>query len=419
MLGDGFPQPAVALLRAIAVKALGCAHLVDGGLHRLAASEGQGLGDIADAQTDQSRIRGRLAEGLDPPCNLGEKVSGLEFEVVAVDLNHGITRCLARHPATRPAAPYDAVGPYDGIRPAGHDRRVPEISRSISTCLVNAGINRPARYMGHELGVEPRIGHAARVRWALTYPEIYEVGSSNLGHIILYSILNAVPGQLCDRAYLPAADLAERLRERQQPLFAVESRRPLPAFDILGFSLSYELGATNILEMLDLAQVPIRAADRGDLPLSDPAAPPLIFAGGPTATSNPEPYAAFFDFIALGDGEELLPEIGLVVAEAKADGWSVQLLRDLAQVPGVYVPSLYAPGADGVTLEPLHPELPSRALCGGWRLRCPTTRWVWCPMWRRCMTDSRWRFDAVVPVGAVFASPACSPGLLAMLSPRR
>ena len=229
--------------------------------------------------------------------------------------------------------------------------------------LVDRGINKPARYMGHELGVEPRDWHAAKVRWALTYPEIYEVGSSNLGHIILYSILNALPGQLCDRAYLPASDLATRLRDREQALFAVESRRPLPAFDILGFSLSYELGATNILEMLDLCRVPIRATDRGDLPLSDPAAPPLIFAGGPTATSNPEPYAAFFDFIALGDGEELLPEIGLVVSQAKADGLCrAELLRDLAQVPGVYVPSLYGPGDDGITIEPLHPALPARPL---------------------------------------------------------
>ena len=229
--------------------------------------------------------------------------------------------------------------------------------------LVDSSINKPARYMGHELGVEPRDWQAAQVRWALTYPEIYEVGSSNLGHIILYSILNAVPGQLCDRAYLPAADLAARLREQEQALFGVESRRPLPAFDILGFSLSYELGATNILEMLDLCRVPLHASDRGDLPLTDPAAPPLIFAGGPTATSNPEPYAPFFDFIALGDGEELLPEIGLVVAQAKAEGLSrSQLLRDLAQVPGVYVPSLYEPGDDGVTLQPLHPELPRRVL---------------------------------------------------------
>ena len=229
--------------------------------------------------------------------------------------------------------------------------------------LVDAGIKKPARYMGHELGVEPRDWLGSQVRWALTYPEIYEVGSSNLGHIILYSILNAVPGQLCDRAYLPGSDLASRLRERHQPLFAVESRRPLPGFDLLGFSLSYELGATNILEMLDLCRLPIRASARGDLPLSDPAAPPLIFAGGPTATSNPEPYAAFFDFIALGDGEELLPEIGLVVAQAKAENLSrSDLLRDLAHVPGVYVPSLYAPGEDGVTLQPLEPELPSRVL---------------------------------------------------------
>ena len=229
--------------------------------------------------------------------------------------------------------------------------------------LVDAGINRPARYMGHELGVEPRNWHAARVRWALTYPELYEVGSSNLGHIILYSILNALPGQVCDRAYLPASDLASRLKDRKQALFGVESRWPLNAFDILGFSLSYELGATNILEMLDLCKLPLRAADRGDLPLGDPEAPPLIFAGGPTATSNPEPYAAFFDFIALGDGEELLPEIGLVLTEGKQAGISRSaLLRDLAQVPGVYVPSLYAPGTDGVTPEPLMPELPRRVL---------------------------------------------------------
>jgi radical SAM family uncharacterized protein/radical SAM-linked protein len=143
----------------------------------------------------------------------------------------------------------------------------------------------------------------------------------------------------------------------------VESRRPLPAFDILGFSLSYELGATNILSMLELAQIPIRAADRGDLPLADPAAPPLIFAGGPTATSNPEPFAAFFDFVVLGDGEEVLPEIGLVVAEAKAAGLSRRaLLIDLAQVPGVYVPSLYGPGADGVTQVPQWPGIPARVL---------------------------------------------------------
>ena len=233
--------------------------------------------------------------------------------------------------------------------------------------LVDRNIAKPGRYLGNELGVEPRdwdqAWPAAGVRWALTYPEIYEVGSSNTGHIILYSILNSVPGQLCDRSYLPGPDLAARLRERGEALFAVESRRPLPAFDILGFSLSYELGATNILSMLELARIPIRAAERGDLPLADPAAPPLIFAGGPTATSNPEPFAAFFDFVVLGDGEEVLPEIGLVVAEAKAAGLSRrQLLLDLAQVPGVYVPALYGPGADGVTQVPLVAGIPERVL---------------------------------------------------------
>jgi radical SAM family uncharacterized protein/radical SAM-linked protein len=232
--------------------------------------------------------------------------------------------------------------------------------------LIDLEISKPARYLGNEFGVRPRDWDhdwaTAAVRWALTYPEVYEVGASNLGHILLYSILNALPGHLCDRAYLPAADLASRLRQRGVPLFGVESRRPLAAFDLLGFSLGYELGASNILEMLDLAGLPLRAAQRGDLPLADPAAPPLIFAGGPAATSNPEPFAAFFDFIALGDGEELLPEIGLVVAEGRARGLRRgALLRELARrVPGVYVPALYGPGEDGVTIVPLEPELPRR-----------------------------------------------------------
>ena len=207
--------------------------------------------------------------------------------------------------------------------------------------LVNAGISRPGRYLGNERGVEPRDWEAASIRWALTYPEVYEVGASNLGHIILYSILNAQPRQLCDRAYLPAPDLAERLRAGPTPLFGVESRRPLTQFDILGFSLSYELSATNVLEMLDLIGLPLYAKDRSDAPLGGPGAMPLIFAGGQTATSNPEPYAPFFDFVALGDGEELLPEIGLVLEEGKTAGLSRrQLLSDLAEIPGVYVPAL-------------------------------------------------------------------------------
>ena len=202
--------------------------------------------------------------------------------------------------------------------------------------LLTPDIVRPARYLGNELGAKHKEWASAVVRWVLTYPEVYEVGASNLGHIILYNILNAQPRQLCDRTYLPAPDLAQKLKETKTPLFALESRRCLTDFDILGFSLSYELGATNILEMLDLAAIPLtwRARDSGNYP--------LIFAGGQTATSNPEPYADFFDFIALGDGEELLPEIGLILEEGKLANLSKEeLLLDLAQIPGVYVPRFY------------------------------------------------------------------------------
>ncbi len=222
--------------------------------------------------------------------------------------------------------------------------------------LIDSDIAKPARYLGNELGAKHKPWSEAEVRWVLTYPEVYEVGASNLGHIILYNIINAQPKQLCDRTYLPASDLAAKLRSTNTPLFALESQRSLLEFDILGFSLSYELGATNILEMLSLANIPLTWLERaaGNYP--------LIFAGGQTATSNPEPYADFFDFIALGDGEELLPEIGLIIKEGKTAGLTKQeLLLDLAQVPGVYVPRFYEMAADG-SVHPLRPDVPSRIL---------------------------------------------------------
>jgi len=222
--------------------------------------------------------------------------------------------------------------------------------------ILTKNIMKPARYLGNELGAVHKPWDAVSVRWVLTYPEIYEVGASNLGHIILYNILNAQPRQLCDRAYLPASDLAATLRDTQTPLFAVENKRSLKDFDILGFSLSYELGATNILEMLDLARIPLTSKERAT------GSYPLIFAGGQTATSNPEPYADFFDFIALGDGEELLPEIGLILEEGKAAGLSrVETLLDLAQIPGVYVPQFYDMAADG-SVHPNHPDVPKRII---------------------------------------------------------
>ncbi|MEM6867262.1 MAG: TIGR03960 family B12-binding radical SAM protein [Cyanobacteria bacterium P01_C01_bin.121] len=241
---------------------------------------------------------------------------------------------------------------------------MPQTGNTAIANLLNAEISRPARYLGNEQGAVHKAWDTAEVRWVLTYPEIYEVGASNLGHIILYSILNAQPRQLCDRAYLPAADLTEKLRSNNLPLFAVESRRNLTDFDILGFSLSYELGATNILEMLSLAQIPLTWKERDEQGPweTETGSWPLIFAGGGTATSNPEPYADFFDFIALGDGEELLPEIGLVIEEGKAAGLSrEELLFDLAQVPGVYVPRFYDMGQDGAAY-PNRDGVPARVL---------------------------------------------------------
>ncbi|MBD1217257.1 MAG: TIGR03960 family B12-binding radical SAM protein [Anabaena sp. CoA2_C59] len=222
--------------------------------------------------------------------------------------------------------------------------------------LITPDILKPGRYLGNERLAVHKPWDTATIRWVLTYPEVYEVGASNLGHIILYNILNAQPRQLCDRAYLPGADLAVKLRRTQTPLFAVESKRWLTDFDILGFSLSYELGATNILEMLDLARIPVTREERlqGNYP--------LIFAGGQTATSNPEPYTDFFDFIVLGDGEELLPEIGLVLEEGQKSNLNrEELLLDLAQIPGVYVPQFYEMGETGAVY-PLRPDVPTRVL---------------------------------------------------------
>ncbi|MBD2528255.1 TIGR03960 family B12-binding radical SAM protein [Nostoc flagelliforme FACHB-838] len=239
--------------------------------------------------------------------------------------------------------------------------------------LITSDISKPARYLGNELLAVHKPWDTTAIHWVLTYPEVYEVGASNLGHIILYNILNAQPRQSCDRAYLPGQDLAAKLRETNTPLFAVESKRSLIEFDILGFSLSYELGATNILEMLDLAGIPLTwrerqertgkegQGDKGEFS-NIQSSYPLIFAGGQTATSNPEPYADFFDFFALGDGEELLPEIALVLEEGKQAGLSREhLLLDLAQIPGVYVPQFYDMAEDG-SVHPHRPDVPKRIL---------------------------------------------------------
>ena len=207
-------------------------------------------------------------------------------------------------------------------------------------------LNGPARYLGNEFGAARKNWDSADIRFCLSYPEMYEVGASNLGHIILYGLLNEDEGLMCDRAYYPGEDMKAMLHRHDKLLFGVESRRPLNDFDCLGFSLSYELGATNILDMLNLSNIPLtwkeRQEEAGVQFNPETGSPPLIFAGGPTATSNPEPFSDFFDFFALGDGEELLPEIGRCLQKCKAEGLDreMTLFRLATTVDGVYVPQV-------------------------------------------------------------------------------
>ena len=196
-------------------------------------------------------------------------------------------------------------------------------------------VQKPARYIGCEDGaVIPRHG-PGKVSWLLAYPDAYEVGLPNQGLQILYEILNERADAVAERTYAPWTDLAPLLRRHGVPLFSVDTHRAAGEFDLLAFNLSSELVFTNVLEMIDLAGVPVRAADRRP-------EHPLVVVGGHSAF-NPEPLADFVDLVVLGEGEEVVGEITEVVGAwirgGRADRDAV--LRDLAQVPGVYVPSMY------------------------------------------------------------------------------
>jgi len=191
---------------------------------------------------------------------------------------------------------------------------------------------RPARYTGGEWNSIIKDWETTPIRFALAYPDTYEVGMSNLAVPILYEILNNEADVLAERAYAPWADMEAAMRENKIPLFSLENKRPLKEFDIIGFSLGYELAYTNALNMLDLAGIPVLAAERGD-------AHPLIIAGG-SCTLNPEPMADFIDAFVVGDGEEVILEFLDAYRSGKGAG-KQQLLRKLAEIPGIYVPSLY------------------------------------------------------------------------------
>jgi len=218
--------------------------------------------------------------------------------------------------------------------------------RKISGLLKS--VSKPGRYTGGEFGEVIKEKANIKARFALCFPDTYEIGMSNLGIRILYGLLNEQPDIWCERAFAPWVDMEAKLRELSIPLSALESGDPLCEFDIVGFSLQYELCYTNVLNMLSLAGIPLRAADRGE---DDP----IIIGGGP-CTYNPEPLADFFDCFAIGDGEDVTIEFTRLYIEMKESGEYTRsgfLRRAAAAVKGIYVPSLYevSYNADGTIKE--------------------------------------------------------------------
>ena len=210
-------------------------------------------------------------------------------------------------------------------------------------------VQKPARYTGGEYNEIIKDKSAVKLRMAFCFPDVYEIGMSNLGMRILYGCINAEPDIWCERVFAPWGDMAEKMREHNIPLYALESGDPVSDFDVLGFSLGYEMAYCTVLDMLDMSGIPLRSADRPDLV-------PLVFAGG-TSCCNPEPMAPFLDLMVLGEGEEVDIEVLRLFQKARDEGWEKRrFLVEAARIQGVYVPSLYEPSwnADG-TLRELRP----------------------------------------------------------------
>ncbi|HOG07792.1 MAG: TIGR03960 family B12-binding radical SAM protein [Syntrophales bacterium] len=198
-------------------------------------------------------------------------------------------------------------------------------------------VEKPGRYLGGEVNAVVKDHAACRLSIALAFPDVYEVGMSHLGLQILYGILNAEPGVVAERCYAPWPDLEGELVRRALPLVTLESRTPLHAFDLVGFSLQYELSYTNVLAMLDLGGIPLRAAARGE-------DHPLVIAGGPCAF-NPLPMSPFIDAFVIGEGEAVIGEIARALMAAKSRGERrASRLARLAEIEGVYCPALHTHG---------------------------------------------------------------------------
>src|SRR6476661_7290005 len=215
-----------------------------------------------------------------------------------------------------------------------------------------AKVEKPARYIGMERGALAPEHGPGQAAFLLIYPDTYEIGLPNQGLQILYEILNERDDAVAERAYAPWVDFEASMRGARVPLFSVDTHRAATDFDVLAFNLSAELVYTNLLNCIDLAGVPVRAEERRP-------DHPLVIAGG-HCTFNPEPLADFVDAFVIGDGEEVVSEIAQVVGAWKRGGRATReaVLRDLATITGVYVPSLYDVEYDGPVVRSITPRYP-------------------------------------------------------------
>jgi len=194
-------------------------------------------------------------------------------------------------------------------------------------------VEKPSRYTGGELNEIVKNPSEVDIRFAFCFPDVYEVGMSHLGSRILYHTLNARQDTYCERAFAPWPDMEAQLRKNDIPLFTLETKDSLKEFDILGFTLQYEMSFTNILNMLNMSGVTIRASERGE-------DEPIVMAGGPCAY-NPEPLYDIVDFFEIGEGEEMMNDVLDVYKKYKGKGKKKEFLREISKIQGIYVPSLY------------------------------------------------------------------------------
>ena len=196
-------------------------------------------------------------------------------------------------------------------------------------------VQKAPRYTGGEMNSQVKAWDTTPLRFAFCFPDTYEIGMSHLGMKILYGLINDQEWSLCERCFMPWVDMMALMKENDVPLFTLESRHPLKEFDVVGFTLMYEMSYSNVLAMLEMGGIPILGKDRGE-------EDPIVVAGGGCA-SNPEPMADFIDAFMIGAGEEVMLELNRVILDRKEQGWTrAECLKRLAQVEGVYVPSLYS-----------------------------------------------------------------------------